>query len=115
MPDTGRAPVLELFDVDWHVGMDVYFFNVVRPTRFVMPIMQWQKTGVILNISTFAAFEPDPVFPTSGVFRAGLAAFTTLFSDQNAREKIRTNTVLPGFIDNLPEKDAALRQNGRDR
>jgi NAD(P)-dependent dehydrogenase (short-subunit alcohol dehydrogenase family) len=100
-----RAPILELTDDDWHAGMEVYFLNVVRPTRFVTPIMQEQQSGVIINISTFAAFEPDPVFPTSGVFRAGLAAYTKLFSDQYAAENIRMNNVLPGFIDSLPEKD----------
>ena len=73
-----RAPILELTDEDWHTGMDVYFLNAVRPTRLVTPIMQDQKSGSIINISTFAAFEPDPVFPTSGVFRAGLAAYTKL-------------------------------------
>lgn len=100
-----RAPVLELTDEDWHRGMDVYFMNAVRPTRLVTPIMQQQKSGAIINISTFAAFEPDPVFPTSGVFRAGLAAFAKLFSDKYAAENIRMNNVLPGFIDSLPEKE----------
>lgn len=99
-----RAPVLELSDDDWHQGMEVYFLNVVRPTRLVTPIMLEQQSGVILNISTFAAFEPDPVFPTSGVFRAGLAAFTKLFADKYAAQNIRMNNVLPGFIDSLPEK-----------
>lgn len=99
-----RAPILELTDEDWHTGMDVYFLNVVRPTRLVTPVMQQQQSGVIINISTFAAFEPDPIFPTSGVFRAGLAAYTKLFSDQYAAENIRMNNVLPGFIDSLPEK-----------
>jgi NAD(P)-dependent dehydrogenase (short-subunit alcohol dehydrogenase family) len=105
-----RAPILELSDEDWHTGMDVYFLNVVRSTRLVTPIMQQQKSGVIINISTFAAFEPDPVFPTSGVFRAGLAAYTKLFSDKYAPDNIRMNNVLPGFIDSLPEK-----QEFRDR
>ena len=100
-----RAPVLELTDEDWHTGMDVYFMNAVRPTRLVTPIMQEQQSGSIINISTFAAFEPDPVFPTSGVFRAGLAAFTKLFADKYAAENIRMNNVLPGFIDSLPEKE----------
>lgn len=72
--------------------------------------MQAQKSGAIINISTFAAFEPDPVFPTSGVFRAGLAAFTKLFADKYAPDNIRMNNVLPGFIDSLPEK-----QEFRDR
>lgn len=100
-----RAAVLELTDEDWHTGMDVYFMNVVRPTRLVTPIMQAQGKGAIVNISTFAAFEPDPVFPTSGVFRAGLAAYTKLFADKYAAENIRMNNVLPGFIDSLPEKE----------
>ncbi|MBY6082115.1 SDR family oxidoreductase [Ruegeria arenilitoris] len=100
-----RAPVLELTDEDWHQGMEVYFLNAVRPTRLVTPIMQAQGGGAIINISTFAAFEPNPVFPTSGVFRAGLAAFTKLFADRYAAENIRMNNVLPGFIDSLPEKE----------
>ncbi|MEM7461454.1 MAG: SDR family oxidoreductase [Pseudomonadota bacterium] len=100
-----RAPILELTDEDWHTGMDVYFMNVVRPTRLVAPIMVEQKGGAIINISTFAAFEPDPVFPTSGVFRAGLAAYTKLFADRYAADNVRMNNILPGFIDSLPEKE----------
>ncbi|HRX77498.1 MAG TPA: SDR family NAD(P)-dependent oxidoreductase, partial [Pirellulaceae bacterium] len=97
-----KGPVLELTDDDWHTGMEVYLLNVVRPTRLVTPVMQRQRSGVIVNISTFAAFEPEPAFPTSGVFRAGLAAFTKLFSDRYAADNIRMNNVLPGFIDSLP-------------
>jgi NAD(P)-dependent dehydrogenase (short-subunit alcohol dehydrogenase family) len=100
-----RAALLELSDEDWHRGMEVYFLNVVRPVRLVTPIMQRQKAGAIINISTFAVFEPDPVFPTSGVFRAGLAAYTKLFADRYAPDNIRMNNVLPGFIDSLPEKE----------
>ncbi len=97
-----RAAILELTDEDWHTGLDVYFMNVVRPTRLVTPVMLEQKSGAIINISTFAAFEPDPVFPTSGAFRAALAAYTKLFSDKYAADNIRMNNVLPGFIDSLP-------------
>ena len=104
-----RAPLLDLTDEDWQHGMEVYFLNVVRPTRLVTPVMQKQKAGVIINISTFAAFEPDPVFPTSGVFRAGLAAYAKLFADKYAAENIRMNNVLPGFIDSLPEKEEFRR------
>ena len=101
-----RAPVLDLTDADWIKGMEVYFLSAVRPARLVAPVMRAQKGGSIINISTFAAFEPDPAFPTSGVFRAGLAAFTKLFADEFAGDNVRMNNVLPGFIDSLPEKDA---------
>lgn len=100
-----RAPVLELTDEQWHAGLDVYLLNVIRPTRLVAPVMVKQKSGVIINISSAWAFEPSPMFPTSGVFRAGLAAFTKLFADQYAANNVRMNNVLPGWIDSLPEKD----------
>jgi len=99
-----RAPILDITDEDWHRGMDVYLLSAVRPSRLVAPLMVKQGGGSIINISTFAAFEPDPVFPTSGVFRAGLAAFTKLFADKYAAQNVRMNNVLPGFIDSLPEK-----------
>ncbi|RKF13433.1 SDR family oxidoreductase [Roseovarius spongiae] len=100
-----KGPVLDITDADWHLGMDVYLLNVIRPTRLVTPMMQAQGGGAIINISTFAAFEPDPLFPTSGVFRAGLAAFSKLYADKHAADNIRMNNVLPGFIDSLPEAE----------
>ncbi len=105
-----KGPVLELTDDDWHRGMEVYFLNVVRSTRLVTPVMQQQKDGVIINISTYAAFEPEQAFPTSGVFRAGLASFAKLFSDKYAGDNIRMNNILPGFIDSLPEKEEFKRR-----
>jgi NAD(P)-dependent dehydrogenase (short-subunit alcohol dehydrogenase family) len=105
-----RGPLLELSDEDWHGGLDVYLLPVVRSTRLVAPIMQAQQSGSIVNISTYATFEPDPAFPTSGVFRAGLAAFTKLFADRYAADGMRMNNVLPGFIDSLPESDERRRQ-----
>ncbi|KZD21856.1 SDR family oxidoreductase [Tardiphaga robiniae] len=97
-----RAPLLDITDEQWHTGMDVYLMNVIRPTRLVTPIMQKQKSGVIINISTAWAFEPSAMFPTSAVFRAGLAAYTKLFADSFAVDNVRMNNVLPGWIDSLP-------------
>jgi NAD(P)-dependent dehydrogenase (short-subunit alcohol dehydrogenase family) len=97
-----RAPILDITDEDWHKGMDVYLMNVIRPTRIVTPIMQAQKSGAIVNISTAWVFEPSAMFPTSAVFRAGLASFTKIFADTYAADNIRMNNVLPGWIDSLP-------------
>jgi NAD(P)-dependent dehydrogenase (short-subunit alcohol dehydrogenase family) len=100
-----RAPVLELTDEQWHAGMDVYLMNVIRPTRLVTPVMLKQRSGTIINISTAWAFEPSKMFPTSAVFRSGLAAFTKLFADEHAAHNVRMNNVLPGWIDSLPATD----------
>jgi len=100
-----RAPILELTDEQWHTGLDIYLMNVIRAARLVTPVMVKQKAGVIINISTAWAFEPSSMFPTSAVFRAGLAAFTKIFADQFAADNIRMNNVLPGWIDSLPAID----------
>lgn len=97
-----RAPILEITDEQWHLGLDVYLMNVIRPTRLVAPIMQAQRNGTIINISTAWAFEPSAMFPTSAVFRAGLASFTKIFTDTYAADNVRMNNVLPGWIDSLP-------------
>jgi NAD(P)-dependent dehydrogenase (short-subunit alcohol dehydrogenase family) len=100
-----RAPILEITDADWHKGLDTYLLNVVRPSRLVAPIMQKQKAGAIINISTAWAFEPSSLFPTSAVFRAGLASFTKLFADAYAPDNVRMNNILPGWIDSLPKRE----------
>jgi NAD(P)-dependent dehydrogenase (short-subunit alcohol dehydrogenase family) len=100
-----RAPILDITDEDWHRGMDTYLMNVIRPTRLVTPVMQKQKSGAIINISTAWTFEPSSMFPTSAVFRAGLASFTKIFADTYAGDNIRMNNVLPGWIDSLPATD----------
>ena len=100
-----KGPVLDLTDEDWHLGLDVYLMNVIRMTRLVLPIMEKAGGGSIVNISTYATFEPEATFPTSGVFRAGLAAFSKLVADKYAPAGIRINNLLPGFIDSRPEKE----------
>ena len=101
-----KGPLLDISDADWQRGMDTYLLNVVRPTRLVVPAMQRQGGGAIVNISSAWAFEPSELFPTSAVFRAGLAAFTKLFADRYAADGIRMNNVLPGWIDSLPAQEA---------
>ena len=97
-----RAAILDITDEQWHVGLDVYLMNVIRPTRLVAPIMAAQGSGAIINISTAWAFEPSAMFPTSAVFRAGLASYTKIFADTYAAANVRMNNVLPGWIDSLP-------------
>ena len=100
-----RAQILELTDEQWSKGMDIYLLNVIRPTRLVTPVMIRQRGGTIINISSAWAFEPSAMFPTSAVFRAGLAAFTKIFADQYAADNVRMNNVLPGWIDSLPKTE----------
>jgi NAD(P)-dependent dehydrogenase (short-subunit alcohol dehydrogenase family) len=122
-----KGPLLEISDEDWHRGLDLVTLNVVRMARLVTPIMLEQGGGAMVNISTFAAFEPDPAFPVSSSLRASLASFTKLYADRlssslraslasftklyadrYAADGIRMNNLLPGFVDSYPESHESL-------
>ena len=105
-----KGPLLEIPDEDWHIGLDLVMLNVVRMARLVTPIMQTQGGGAIVNISTFAVFEPEATFPVSAAMRAALAGFTKLYADEYAADGIRMNNVLPGFIDSLPATEERRRR-----
>ncbi len=100
-----KGPLLEIPDEDWHKGLDLVMLNVARMARLVTPVMMKQGGGAIVNISTYAVFEPEAAFPVSAALRAALASYTKLFADEYARHGIRMNNVLPGFIDSLPETE----------
>lgn len=100
-PDLDRS-LVDITDEAWLYGVDLYFLNVVRMARAVTPVFQRGGGGSIVNISTFAALEPRLIFPVSGTVRMALAAYTKLYADRYARDRIRMNNILPGFVENWP-------------
>ena len=104
------GPLLELTDDEWRMGLDLVLLNVIRMSRLVTPIMKGQGGGAIVNISTFAAFEPSATFPISASLRAALGSFTKLYADTYAQDGIRMNNILPGFVDSYPVSDDVVKQ-----
>jgi NAD(P)-dependent dehydrogenase (short-subunit alcohol dehydrogenase family) len=101
---TGHPPkgeLLKIADEKWLYGLDLILLSVVRMARLVTPAMLSRGKGAIVNITTFAAFEPELALPVSSVMRAGLGAFTKLYADRYAAAGIRMNSILPGYIDSL--------------
>ena len=103
-----KGPLLDISDEQWHSGLDLAVLNVVRMARLVTPIMQAAGGGAIVNISTFAAYEPDPGFPVSASLRAALGSFAKLYADTYAADGIRMNNVLPGFIESYPVEETTV-------
>ena len=94
---------------EWQALLHFNLTGTFLFTHAVLPVMQAQKSGAIINISTAWAFEPSAMFPTSAVFRAGLAAFTKVFADSYAADNLRMNNILPGWIDSLPATEERRR------
>ncbi len=105
--NTGHPPkgdLLKITDSEWKDAFDLLLLNVVRISRLVVPIMK-KNGGTIVNISSYSAKDPNLSFPTSSTIRAGLSAFVKLFADQYAKDGIRMNNILPGFIDSFDVSD----------
>ncbi len=117
-----KGQLLALTDADWHAGLDMAVLSVVRVSRLVTPIMQAQKSGSIVALSSYAAFEPEGDFPMT-TLRAALGAYVKLYADTYARDGIRMNAVLARLHRQLagesgsarPHSGRPLRHHGRDR
>ena len=107
-PDLDRD-LNEITDDSWLAGAELYFLNVVRMARILTPIFQKQGKGSIVNISSFAALEPRLIYPVSSAMRLALAAYTKMYADRYAREGIRMNNILPGFVENWPMEETVRR------
>lgn len=107
---SGTGPVLEISDEDWRAGFDLLLLSVIRMARLVTPHLSAGGGGAIVNVSTYAALDPDPAFPVSATIRAGLAAFTRPYAAEHGPAGIRMNNVLPGHLDNHPEQDRVRQQ-----
>ncbi|UEP37523.1 SDR family oxidoreductase [Burkholderia ambifaria] len=104
--NTGHPPkgdLLAIEDDKWHEGLDLIVLNVVRVLRRVTPVFLKQGGGAVVNISSFAADAPEQAMPVSSALRAALSSVTRLYADRYAKDNIRINSVLPGFIDSWPE------------
>ena len=109
--NTGHPAKGELFkltDTDWQHGFELILGSVIRLSRLVMPIMERQRRGVFLNISSYAARRPELDRPVSSVFRAALSAWTRIHAESGAAHGIRVNAILPGFVDSYPADQAIL-------
>lgn len=99
-----KGDLLTISDSAWREGLELLLLNVVRLARLVVPVMERQHGGAIVNISSLWAAQPHLEAPVSSVLRAGLGALTKLFADRYGPAGIRMNCVLPGFVE---EADAA--------
>jgi 3-oxoacyl-[acyl-carrier protein] reductase len=92
------APFEKLTDDDWLQILNFNLLSAVRAIRAVLPHMQKQKWGRIINISSESGTQPDAFMPHYNASKAALNNLTKSLSKAFALDGILVNTVSPAFI-----------------
>jgi NAD(P)-dependent dehydrogenase (short-subunit alcohol dehydrogenase family) len=88
----------EVSDEDWINVFNLNVLSTVRLTRAILPYMQQQKWGRIINISSESGTQPDPFMPHYNAAKAAITNLTKSLSKAYAKDGILVNTVSPAFI-----------------
>ena len=94
-----RKPALDVSWEDWNLVLDTNLKGMFLTCRAVLPIMERQQKGVIVNVSSITAIRyarrPYIAYATS---KGGILAFTRTLAIEYASKGIRANAILPGHI-----------------
>jgi 3-oxoacyl-[acyl-carrier protein] reductase len=92
----------ELSDEDWITIFTLNVLSIVRLTRAVVPSMQHQQWGRIINISSESGMQPDAFMPHYNAAKAAVNNLTKSLSKAYAQDGILVNTISPAFIKTPP-------------
>jgi 3-oxoacyl-[acyl-carrier protein] reductase len=87
---------LDLSDEEWQDNLDINLFSVIRCSRLAVPLMQKQKWGRIVNISSIFGKQPNAGLIDYNTTKAAVISLTKTLADELAKENILVNAVCPG-------------------
>lgn len=94
-------PVAEMSRETWLKCLDVDLNGTFNCMRHALPHMIARKQGVIINISSIAAWEPTAEHGAAySAAKAGVQALTRVAAAENGKHGIRVNAIAPGLIYN---------------
>ncbi len=99
--NAGGPPVASFPDLDdatWQRGVDLTLMSSIRCIREVLPLMQKQKWGRIINITSLTARQPADDLIVSSTLRPGILGLAKVLATQYGRDGILINNVTPGYI-----------------
>jgi NAD(P)-dependent dehydrogenase (short-subunit alcohol dehydrogenase family) len=88
--------------------------GTVMACKHALPVMRGQKSGVILNISSVAAWENYPTVAYKAT-KAAMIAYTRQLAIQNAEFGVRANVILPGLMNTPMAVEARVGAWGKSR
>ena len=110
----GDATISEITEEAFDHVCAINLRGAVMSCKHVLPVMRAQRSGVIINISSLAAWENYP-YVAYKASKAAMIAFTQQMAIQNAEFGIRANVILPGLMNTPMAVDTRARHTGKPR
>jgi NAD(P)-dependent dehydrogenase (short-subunit alcohol dehydrogenase family) len=110
----GDAPPTEITEEAFDRIVAINLRGMVMACKHVLPIMREQKSGVILGISSLAAYE-NYAYTAYKATKAAMITYVQQIAIQNAEYGIRANVILPGLMDTPMAVDTRARHSGKSR
>jgi NAD(P)-dependent dehydrogenase (short-subunit alcohol dehydrogenase family) len=101
---------VEVSEESWDRVMNVNLKSIFLTCKYVLPHMEKQKYGSIVNISSIAGIIVPYPSVSYTASKAGVIALTRDIAIQYAKKGIRANSILPGLL-NTPMVVASLTQS----
>jgi 3-oxoacyl-[acyl-carrier protein] reductase len=92
---TRSGNFLQMSEDEWRDSLELKLLGVVHCCREVIPHMQRQRWGRIVNLIGHRGRQPDPKAMPAGVANAGLISLTKALADEFAPDGILVNGVSP--------------------
>lgn len=106
---------VELSEAAWDAQFEVNLRYVFLACKQVLPIMERQGNGAIVNIASIAALRDyGPFVPAYAASKAALIQLTRRLGTRYAARGIRCNTVVPGLMDTPLVGQRLAEQQGRE-
>lgn len=96
---------------EWHRLIEINLFSAFAFAHAVLPAMQEQRYGRIVNIASEAGRLGSKGGAVYAAAKAGLVGFTRSIARENARYGITANAVLPGPV-RTPMVEQAIAAHG---
>jgi NAD(P)-dependent dehydrogenase (short-subunit alcohol dehydrogenase family) len=110
----GDAPLAQITEEVLDRIFAINLRGAIMAAKHVVPIMREQRSGVILNISSAAAYEKYPNVSYKAT-KVAMVEFTKQLAIQNAEYGLRANVILPGLMDTPMAVDTRARATGKSR
>lgn len=108
---------VETSEAEWDRVLDTNLKSVFLTCKHVLPAMERQGAGAIVNVSSVGAVRFSEAYPLAayGASKGGVNALTRAIAMQYAQKGVRANAIMPGLIETPMAVDEPARRLGIER